>query len=391
MKTFSTMKYNTTAVFVAACAGIAFFGVTMLSLGPILGQLNAMVPGATALPSTMSIGIILGTILFGPIVDRFGYKWLTIIASILALTGIQGLAWFATLPSLHASMACLGLGGGILNGLTNALVSDIYDDTTRAGHMGILGAFYCIGALLWTLLNVFIPDYHIPLYATSGVMVLFIIYFFFIAFPQAKQQTGEGFIKTTCQSFGLLKYPALLFFAITLFFQSGFEGASGSFTVEYLKHAHAIDHRAATLAMTWFTIGMMAGRFPLGLITRRLGEKRTLYLYLTIGLIGVLCFTFGSTVLMAYIAMVLIGFGVGATFPVVLTYIGGTFRQQSGTAISLAIFIALLGQFACNSHVGSQFAQGNYQALPVLLIGCLVLIMLLFPFGIKFGNKNNNN
>ena len=34
-------QYNTTAVFAAACAGMAFFGVAMLSLGPILGKLGA--------------------------------------------------------------------------------------------------------------------------------------------------------------------------------------------------------------------------------------------------------------------------------------------------------------------------------------------------------------
>lgn len=57
--------YSTSKVFVASCAGMGFFGVAMLSLGPILGQLNALVQGANSLPSTMSLGIILGTIIFG--------------------------------------------------------------------------------------------------------------------------------------------------------------------------------------------------------------------------------------------------------------------------------------------------------------------------------------
>ena len=60
-------NYSTSKVFVAACIGMAFFGVTMLSLAPILGPLNESVQGANALPSTMSIGIIIGTILFGPL------------------------------------------------------------------------------------------------------------------------------------------------------------------------------------------------------------------------------------------------------------------------------------------------------------------------------------
>ena len=137
-------NYSTSKVFVAACAGMAFFGVTMLSLAPILGPLNESVQGANALPSTMSIGIIIGTILFGPVVDKFGYKWLLIIASLSALAGIQGLACFQEIKWLHTSIAMLGLGGGILNGLTNALVSDIYDDDKRCGRLGILGACYCL-------------------------------------------------------------------------------------------------------------------------------------------------------------------------------------------------------------------------------------------------------
>ena len=141
--------YKTTQVFVAACAGLAFFGVAMLSLGPILGQLNAQVEGANSLPSTMSIGIILGTILFGPVVDRFGYKWLLIIGSLLSLAGLQVLAGAREIGLLHGAMAMIGFGGGGLNGLTNALVSDIYDDDKRGGRLGILGAFtvweHCCG------------------------------------------------------------------------------------------------------------------------------------------------------------------------------------------------------------------------------------------------------
>ena len=374
-------QYNTTSVFVAACAGMAFFGVTMLSLAPILGKLNALVgEGALSLPSTMSIGIILGTVLFGPVVDRFGYKGLLIASSILALAGIQGLARFAQLPLLHGSMFCLGLGGGILNGLTNAVVSDIYDDDKRGGRLGVLGAFYCIGALLWTLLNYFIADYNIPLNAISVVMALFIIFFCVTAFPKAKP-TGSVSVS---KSLGLLKYPALLLFAVVLFFESGFEGCSGSYTVEFFNQTTPMGTKAATLAMTWFTIGMMAGRYPLGAIQRRLKALGTLYTYLGVALAGVVLFTLCNGAVGAYIAMALIGFGVGATFPVVLNYIGGAFREQSGTAMSIAIFIALLGQFTFNRLTGNAFAVGRYATLPALLFTAVVAMMIIVPIALRF-------
>lgn len=377
-------NYSTTNVFIAACAGMAFFGVTMLSLAPILGPLNESVQGANALPSTMSIGIIIGTILFGPVVDKFGYKWLLIIASILALAGIQGLARFQEIGLLHASIAMLGLGGGVLNGLTNALVSDIYDDDKRGGRLGILGACYCIGALLWTLLNYFIPDYRLPLNTMSVIMLLCILYFCFIAFPQAKEQESVSIQK----SLGLLKYPALLMFAVVLFFQSGFEGVSGSFTVSYLDKACQIDNATATLSMTWFTIGMLAGRLPLGFITKHLKDLGTLYLYLFTALTGVVIFYLGGhEVNMVYAAMTLIGFGVGATFPVVLNYIGSTFRSQSGTAFSIALFIALCGQSIMNRLTGWVFDDGKYHWFLFILAIALVAIMLLVPLAVAATKK----
>lgn len=367
--------YKTTQVFVAACAGLAFFGVAMLSLGPILGQLNAQVEGANSLPSTMSIGIILGTILFGPVVDRFGYKWLLIIGSLLSLAGLQVLAGAREIGLLHGAMAMIGFGGGVLNGLTNALVSDIYDDDKRGGRLGILGAFYCVGALLWTLLNYFIPNYIVPLHCMSAIMAVFIVYFFFIGFPQAKPQGSVSVSK----SLGLLKYPTLLLFAFILFFQSGFEGASGSFTPKFLEDGAGMGSGAAVLSLTWFTVGMLCGRLPLGVIMKKLKDNGTLYLYLTVALVGVAILYFDPGVTLAHLAMAMIGFGVGATYPVVLAYLGGVFREQSGTAFSIAIFIALCGQFAFNKVVGVMFYDGGYAYFPLVLAFAVVMMMLLLP------------
>ena len=377
------MTYKTNQVFVAACAGLAFFGVAMLSLGPILGQLNAKVEGATALPATMSVGIILGTVLFGPVVDRFGYKWLLISGSLLSLIGLEGLANAAEIDLLHGAMFMIGFGGGILNGLTNALVSDIYDDDKRGGRLSILGAFYCVGALTWTLLNYFIPNYIIPLHCMSAIMVVFIIYFCLIQFPKAKPQGSVSLAK----SFGLLKYPTLILFALILFFQSGFEGASGSFTPAFLEREHAMEQGAAALSLTWFTVGMFIGRMLLSGLMKKLKDNGTLILYLSIALVGVVLLYFMSGAAAIYVAMALIGFGVGATYPVVLAYLGGAFREMSGTAFSIAIFIALCGQFAFNKFVGVMFDDGGHAYFPLTLAFAVAMMMLLLPVAARTVKK----
>ena len=373
--------YNKSLVFIACCAGLAFFGVTMLALGPVLSGLGE---GANALPATLSVGIIIGTVIFGPVVDQFGYKWLLISGSAMSLLGIQGLAHLTDNHLLHISILMLGVGGGILNGETNALVAEIYDDKTRGGRLSLLGAFYCIGALLWTLLNYFIKDnFSWPLNTVSVIMAVFIAFFLSIAFPGAQPHTTVS----PAGMLGLLKYPSLILFALLLFFQSGFEGITGNFTVRFLESTQGMTTSTATLSLTWFTVGMFAGRLPMGFLMKQLNPAGTLFLYLTVALAGVtllylVCAAFHFVTpptLLIFVATALIGFGAGATFPVTLNYLGGVFRELSGTAFSIAIFIALCGQFAFNKTTGILFDRAQFGYFPATMAFSVIMIMILLP------------
>ena len=365
--------YKKNLVFIACCAGLAFFGVTMLALGPILSRLGE---GANALPASLSIGIIIGTVVFGPVVDKFGYKWLLIAGSVMALLGIQGLGNMTNMSFLHLSMLLLGIGGGILNGETNAMVAEIYDDKKRGGRLSLLGAFYCIGALLWTLLNYFIKDnFTLPLNAVSVVMAAFIVFFLTISFPKPKPSDHVSVTKM----FSLLKYPSLILFACLLFFQSGFEGITGNFTVRFLENTQEMTAGAATLSLTWFTVGMLVGRLPLGFLMKKLNDSFTLYLYISVALLGVILLYFAPKTTWIYEATALIGFGVSATFPVVFNYLGSAFKELSGTVFSIAIFIGLCGQFTFNKIIGVLFDGKQFDYFPIAMAFALVMIMILLP------------
>jgi hypothetical protein len=80
---------------------------------------------------------------------------------------------------------------------------------------------------------------------------------------------------------------------------------------------------------------------------------------------------------------------VGATYPVILNYIGGAFRNNSGTAMSIAIFIGLLGQFTFNRLTGNAFTLGRYATLPALLFTAIVAMMVIVPIALQQVNKNN--
>ena len=129
-------SYHKNLVFTAACIGMCFFGVSMITLGAVLpsliAKLNLSGLQTTSLVTFLPLGMLAGSLIFGPIVDRFGHKALLVPSCIIVLLGMEGLAFFESVPLLQASIVGIGLGGGILNGETNALVSDISGDPKKA-------------------------------------------------------------------------------------------------------------------------------------------------------------------------------------------------------------------------------------------------------------------
>ncbi|MDH3245882.1 MAG: hypothetical protein OEM26_14775, partial [Saprospiraceae bacterium] len=69
------MNYHFHKVFAAACVGMLLFGIVLISLGSILPELlnrfGLSEIQAGTLAAILPAGILLGSLVFGPIVDRY--------------------------------------------------------------------------------------------------------------------------------------------------------------------------------------------------------------------------------------------------------------------------------------------------------------------------------
>ena len=119
---------NKTFSFVAACIGMSFFGISMITLGSVLpdltGKMLLNTLQASALVAFLPLGILIGSLIFGPICDHYGYKILFLFSCFSVLLGLMGLSFFLDIPLLQFSIFMIGLGGGVLNGETNTSVRD---------------------------------------------------------------------------------------------------------------------------------------------------------------------------------------------------------------------------------------------------------------------------
>ena len=113
-------RYNKIKVFIAACIGMSFFGISIIVLGsilPILSDKFALnTAQTTSLVAFLPIGMLIGSVIFGPIVDQRGYKGLLILSSLLVLAGLEGVAFLDSVFLVQISIFLIGFGGGILNG-----------------------------------------------------------------------------------------------------------------------------------------------------------------------------------------------------------------------------------------------------------------------------------
>lgn len=337
--------FNRKLVFAAACLGMLVFGIILTTLGSILPSLIERFgldkANAGSLLLLMSAGIMVGSVLMGPIADRYGFKALLAGSCAAVLVGLEGIAYAPAFAWLTPAVLLVGLGGGIINGGTNALVADISEDGRSAG-LSLLGIFFGIGAvgvpfLLGMLLDRF--SYSTLMGAVGLTLLVPIAFTVVVAFPPAKQPQGFPIRKAT----SLIREPFLLLLGLMLFLESGMEITIGGWTSTFFKEELGIQGQEALFYLSIFWLGMMLMRLALGTVLRDARPARVLWRSIVFALTASLVLLGSHDRLRGAAAVFLLGAGLAAGFPVILSYVGDRYAALTGTAFSIVLVMALTG------------------------------------------------
>lgn len=374
--------YNRKKVFAAACMALFLFGMTLITLGSIMPSLTTkfetqgLSPGI--LVAVLPIGILLGSLVFGPIVDRYGYKLLLIVSVLISAISLEGLALTGSTILLYACIFLIGFGGGIINGGTSALVADI-SESNKGAALSLLGVFFGIGALGMPLLLGLLSQhyqYTTILSAVGLFMLLPVAYFIFTTFPNPKQ--AQGFPLT--EGVKLVKQPVLLLTGFFLFFQSGVESLVNNWTTSYLQHDLGISNDKALYALSFSVVGLTVARLLLGSLLKNLSSFTVLLVSLILVATGGIVLYSTTSYSIAFAALILMGMGLAGGFPIILGYVGQLYANFSGTAFSIALVIALTGNTLINYSFGGIAKNYSISYLPLMItacIGCMIILLLI--------------
>jgi MFS transporter, FHS family, glucose/mannose:H+ symporter len=343
------------ALFGGAATGIFVFGIVMAVLGTLFGlpemrarlKIDLAHQGSVFL--LLYLGILLATLVAGPVIDAIGNKVILVASSALVAAGMAGFAYAHSFAGAAIPAVLLGLGGGGLNTSTNVLVSDLYGEQ-RGPMLNVLGTFYGIGALCIPLLAAAIAGHFAiapQLLSCAGLAAACSLLFLTMYFPPASAPQSFSWR----EALRVARYPGVLVLGFLLFCQSGNEASIGGWTSTYVGAA-GLGARTATLILAGYWAALMAGRLAVSGLLKFVG-KRQLVLASGVGaLVGAAILLTNRSEGILVAGVLVIGLSYAGVFPTVLAIAGDAYRKMAGTVFGLLFAIALVGGMSFPWAVG---------------------------------------
>lgn len=384
------MKHRTLA-FTVIFSGIFLFGVSMVMIGSILPLLKVRFgigdTQAGTLFSILPVGLLLGSVSFGPLVDKFNYRWILFLAASFLAVGFLGIAHAQSLILLQISILFFGWGGGIINGGTSALVSDLSKGRQKIINLNWLGMFYGMGAFSMPLiLSLMSKDYYVLIIDLLCLLsVVIAIAFLVINYPIdiVKEKISIHLIPQ------FLKNRFFMIICFYLFFQSAFEALVNNWTVSFFIEVLQNEPEKALWALSVSVLGLVSMRLLIGSLLKNLHHFRLVGLSLVLFSVGLILLFIPAPVFLKMLGMYFIGGGLAPGFPVMLGVVGDIFKGVSGTAFSFAMLIALIGNTIINNLTGVITAAYGMSAFLYVVLAVIVMMSFVFMRIRKWNKKQS--
>jgi FHS family glucose/mannose:H+ symporter-like MFS transporter len=370
---------KTAQLMLSACAGMFVFGIVMAILGAIMPSLFAKIQfnksEAGNLFFTMNLAMLVMSLFFGPIVDRFGFKSFLIICSVLVAFSLILFTAASSYAVILAAAIFLGFGGGGLNGGTNALTSDIHPEK-RSSALNLLGIFFGFGALTVPfLVGAWLEDIGLRYILILATVLSLVPLFLFLIFSFPKPKHGQGF--PLSHAAHVVKNPLLWLCGFLLFFQSGNEFTVGGWISTYLHESFGLTARTASFLLAGYWAAIMGGRLASSKVLRVLRSTNLILLSAMVSLFASILVVVSPSRFLAGLAAVVLGLGFAAIFPTTLAVVGEAFPRFSGTAFSVVFVVATLGGMTSPWLVGKiAHAYSLKQGMFIPIVNCSMIILI---------------
>ncbi|KAI1100071.1 MFS general substrate transporter [Jackrogersella minutella] len=292
-------------------------------------------------------------------------------------------------PVLVIAFMMAGFGNGVCDAGWNAWIGNM----ARANEvLGILHGLYGTGAVLSPLIaTTMITKANLPWYTfyylMIGMAALEVLVSVSCFWTATGREYRESLAKHSDSSKGSLK-EALLnnpgarvtwLCALFLLGYVGLEVALGGWIVEFMIQVRKGEPFASGMTATGFWLGLTIGRFVLGFITPKIGEKLAITIYLPVTMGLELLFWLVPQFYVSAVAVGLQGFFIGPLFPAAIVAMSKLLpRHLHVGAIGFAAAFGGSGAAVLPFAVGAIAQAKGVQVLQPIILALLGVILIFW-------------
>lgn len=354
---------------------------TVFGLPAMRSRLQVSLAEQGTLFLLLYLGIFLGSLLVGPLIDHLGNKANLLAASLIVAAAMVIFAGAHSFLAAGLAAILLGIGGGGLNTCTNVLVSDLYVER-RGAMLNLLGIFFGVGAISIPLMAASIGGrFTIPqLFLFCAVLAAACAFWYaLISFPSAKAKHAFSWTELLA----VAKYQGVLLLGFILFCESGNEACIAGWTSTYVG-VIGYSPRLATLILATYWAALMASRMLAAKLLRGIGKSRLVLAVALLSLGGCAVLLSARAPFLLFMGTALIGLSYGPVFPTTLAIAGDRYSEHAGTVFGLLFSIALIGGMIFPWVVGQlsqQLGVRSGMVVPGLGAVAIIGLALMLVFG----------
>jgi fucose permease len=340
---------------VAAVMAIFVYGMIAAMLGSILPDLSKrfdLTPSQNGAIATMqAIGLVIGSLLQGPLIDLQGKKVGLVLGLALIAAALFLLPRSKGYGNIRLNMLILGIGGGIIVAGANALVNDVKTDNPTAVFNGF-NTFFGLGGIATPFIAATLFNGNsFKLCNFTALLTLATL----IVHSMTEMPKPTGVVQFQFGDVpGLLSNPSLLLPSLLLFLYVAAEVGVWNWLVRHLIAQGIPEKKSLTILSFGFAFGLLAGRLLVAVIPA-LGQIPPSTLLMASGA-AIAVTTFLMLQVkdpnITWAAVFLGGVAMAPVFPTALSVVGGRFPTGTATAIGVAVTSGWLGLVASSPIIG---------------------------------------
>ncbi len=302
------------------------------------------------LGASLSLGIGLGVLAAGPIVDRWPRRPLLVASLVLCalslLTAERDMGFGRALAHLFV----MGFGGGLYDTLLNAVAVERYREEA-ARWISLLHSGATLGAVASPLWIGALGDWLLSFQVGGGAFVALAAVAAVVPLPPPQRHAPSAPADVRSPASGPVFNPTIAALCAVGFAYVGIEAGLTLFAVPYGEEVLGLGADRGRRGISAFWLGLLVGRLALAALPRPPGAA-----WLTgMGVGGTLLLAAGPLLALPSLELWLavVGLALGGVFPLMVTLAGQRVPHAPGMATGLVAGLGSLGGFAIPWLVGA--------------------------------------